>query len=113
MPRPRRRRVIGRDEFGARLDVDELRSGSLRVGQEPLAAPLPTRWKCAAFPRRTAGHEHGPAPPLDRADRVGTVDSVEPHLDHVGKRRRVARAAELLHGSSGDGGAQKWVYACS
>ena len=36
-------------EFGARLDVDKLRAGSLRVGQEPLALLFRTL-EAAAFP---------------------------------------------------------------
>ena len=84
--------IVGH-ELGARLDVDELRAGRLGVRQQPLALlfrPL----EAASFPRGAARDDNRAPPALERADRVGTIDRVEAHLDQVGERRaRRARGA--------------------
>jgi hypothetical protein len=65
--------------------------------------------KVPTFPRRAARHEHRPPAAFDGAKGIRAIDGVETHLDHVGKRRGITRAAKVVHGPTRYGGAQKWL----
>ncbi len=106
MPRPRRRRVIVGDELGARFDVDELSAGVLGVREDAARRSSSDPWKPPPSHCGAARHENRAPAPLERADGIGAVDQVETHFDEIGERRGIARAAQLLHRSSRDGGAQ-------
>src|SRR5688500_1029060 len=93
-------------ELRSRFDIDEFSAAGLRFREDPLTF-LFRAFEVTAFPRRTAGDEHRPPSPLNGGERVRSIDRVEAHLDHVGKRRGIPRAAKLLHGSTRDRGAQK------
>ena len=105
MPRPRRRRVIaGTKSARASTSMNSAPPASAaerirsRSSSEP-ANPPPSQ---AARQVTITGRRRPSIAPSG----VRTVHAVQAQLDHVGVRRRVARAAQLFHRSSGDGDAQ-------
>jgi hypothetical protein len=96
------------DELGTRFNVDVFRPGGLGLGQQTLALLLRSG-KAASLPRGPARHNDRATSSFHCAEGIRLIDRVEAHFDHVGVRRRIARAPELIHRSSGHGDAHQGV----
>ena len=65
--------------------------------------------KAATFPVGTARHDHGCAPAFEGPGDVRAIDEVQPQLDQVGARRRVAVPPKVLHRRTRSSDAQEWL----
>ena len=90
-----------------RFDVDIL--GALRDSRiEDASSFLFAPRKAATFPVGAARDDDGCAPALEGAGDVRAIDEVQPQLDQVGARRRVAVPTKVLHRWTCSSDAQEW-----